>query len=379
MHMVFAIIYFQFGVRNCQQIEQRNNFNDLSNKHYHFALSKMYDIFSSSELVAVQALALISSHTRSFPKPGCGSIVANMALHRALELNFHRATRKTGNNTDLQTELKKRAWWVIMATIVAINGKRGYPVPLAVQDFDIEFPEPLADELLSDRGVDTSRAVPCPFEVGLASFRAIPMFMEMYANLYSVRRDPGGYKTVIDAGEAELEKWEAELPQVLRLLPNQKLDQEVIGPIFARTFALEYRLCLRHPSIAQTSDPKLIAENTRICEETAREYLSCCEQLTRMKSLDTTWYQISVYCVAILSILVPQWERRFEITADEVSKLRDEMQRWMAIVKEISRLLGTCIDESVSFGPWQPNILYRLWRCCRQPNWHPDKSDHVLD
>ncbi|EFY87359.1 putative transcription factor [Metarhizium acridum CQMa 102] len=331
VHMVFAVILFQFGVRNSETLEQRNNFNDLSNKHYHFALSKMYEIFSSTDFEALQGLVLIASHTRAFPKPGCGSIVASMALHRALELNYHRRTKKPGEPTDLQNELRKRAWWNMMMVVVDINGKRGYPIPVSVQDFDVDFPEPIADELLSDEGVDTSRTVPCPYEVAIAAFKCIPIYMEMYANIFSVRRDESNYRNVLAVLEAQMRQWEADLPESMRLSPAKKNDHGMVGALFARTYMLEFRLHIRHPSLAMTTDAALIDENTKICEEAAREYLQTVEHLSRMKALDTTWHQMSLYCVAILSMLVPQWQRRFEITQDEVARLRDEMQRWMKI------------------------------------------------
>ncbi|KAG6038074.1 hypothetical protein E4U41_004608 [Claviceps citrina] len=340
VHMVFSIILFQFGVRNSQTLEQRNDYHDLSNRHYHFALSKMYDIFSSSSFEALQGLVLIASHTRSFPKPGSGSIVASMALHRALELNLHRKAKNSCETTNLSNELRKRAFWCILTVVVAINGKRGYPIPISVHDFDVDFPEPIADELLLDDGVDVTRTLPCPYELAICGFKMVPIMMEMYTHLFSVRRDQSNYKAVVTALEAQIEIWESELPESMRLSALKSHDHDILGPLFARSFLLEFRLHLRHPSLAMTHDNEMLRENTRICEESAREYLETVEQLSKMKSLDTTWYQMSVYCVAILSMLVPQWERRFEITPEEVTKLRDEMDRWMNIVKEMSLLLG---------------------------------------
>ncbi|KAJ6442523.1 family S53 protease-like protein [Purpureocillium lavendulum] len=338
VHMVFATMYFHCGVRN--EPDQRTNLNELSNKHYHFALTKIYDLLGSQELEAVQALAMIASHTRAFPKPGCGSIVASMALHRALELNLHRSSRRPGEGTDLYNELRKRTWWVILTVVVAITGRRGSPLPINVQDFDIEFPEPVADEALSDQGIDTSRSEPCPWEAGLAGFKIVPIFMEMYANIYSVRRDAQNYVNVIAALEKQLEKWEAELPQGVRINESEGLENASIPAIYVRIFSLELRLCLRHPSVAMTTDKQMMADNTRICDETAREFLRYTTQLYRTKALDTTWYQMSVYGACIFSMLVAQWERRFETTPQQMATLREEMQSWMVILRETSLLLG---------------------------------------
>ncbi|KND91044.1 Transcriptional activator protein acu-15 [Tolypocladium ophioglossoides CBS 100239] len=340
VHMVFATMYFHCGVRNSQQADERNNLNELSNRHYHFALSKIYDLLSCQELVAVQALALIASHTRAFPKPGCGSILASMALHRAVELNLHRSSKRPGEGTDLQNELRKRTWWVILTVVVAITGRRGCPLPVNVQDFDTDFPSPIADELLSDQGVDMSRTMPCQYQVGLVGMKIIPIFMEMYANIYSVRRDAENYLSVVNALEKQLQVWEDQLPESLRIHESGGLENASIPAIYARAFALELRLCLRHPSVAMTTDRKMMADNTRICEETAREFLECMKQLYKSKSLDTTWYQMSVYGVCIFSMLVAHWERRFETTPDKVAHLREEMQSWMTVLNETSLLLG---------------------------------------
>ncbi|PFH62170.1 hypothetical protein XA68_14839 [Ophiocordyceps unilateralis] len=342
LHMVFATVYFHYAVRNCHEAQQRCDFTDLSNRHYHFALGNIYHLLSSQELVAIQALALISLHTRAFPKPGCGSIVASMALHRALELRLHRASeKKPERGTNLHYELRKRSWWAILTVVVAINGRRGYPIPVSVQDFDAEFPEPIADELLSEQGVDTSRALPCDYPAGLAGFKIVPLFMTLYANIYSVRRDARNYVSAVNDLERKLRIWEAELPDSLTIDPTQAgLERASVEALYTRLFGLELRLCLRHPSVAMTTDRDMMAENTRICEETAREFLLYTKILYKRNSLDTTWYQMSVYGVCIFSMLVPLWERRCDTSPEEVSALREDMRSWMTIVAATSKLLG---------------------------------------
>lgn len=39
IHMLFAIMYFQYASRNWQNAGQQSGLNDLSNRHYHYALS----------------------------------------------------------------------------------------------------------------------------------------------------------------------------------------------------------------------------------------------------------------------------------------------------------------------------------------------------
>lgn len=342
VHTIIAIMSFQWGVRNLHNKEERKRQNDLSNEHYHFALTKIYDLLTCPDLIAVQALALIASHTRAFPKSGCGGIVANIAFQRAIELNLHRAPKIPAEGTNLNIELRKRTWWAILANSMAITGRQGRPMPITVEEFDTPFPEPIADELLSEHGVDTSRTLPCPYVPGIVGFKIVPIFLEVYSNIYSVRRDRQNYANVVHALEQQLDRWERDLPDFLKEKPAQAVAPESAMPGFVvRNYGLELRLCLRHPSMAMTTDSKMRADNTRICEEVAGKMLHNTSELLGMKALDTTWYQMSVYVVATFSMLVAHWERRFSTTLDQVAVLRGKMERWMQILTETSLLLGS--------------------------------------
>ncbi|KAJ6781426.1 hypothetical protein PWT90_09980 [Aphanocladium album] len=349
VHMIFATILFQYGVRNWQQADQRYHLNDLSNKHFHFAVSKWHQLLLSRDLEAVQALALIASHVRQFPKLGCGSIVAHAVLQRAIDFNLHRNLQPKGEKTNLTNEMRKRVWWSILMTVVSITGRRGYPVPIAVEEIDAEFPEPIADELLTENGVDTSRTLPCPFEAAIAGFKITPIFMEVFSNIHSVRGDPENYLTVVEALEEQLRQWESDLPESLKLSEDASLDIQILAPLFMRTYVLEVRLSLRHPGVAMTTDKQIIAENTRICAETGRDFLRIAEKIQQLKCLDTTWYTVSFASACIFAMLVAQWEKRFETSEDEFSSLQKDMASWMSILEDIGAILDakTSITDEI--------------------------------
>ncbi|KAF4341792.1 transcriptional activator acu-15 [Fusarium beomiforme] len=340
VHMVFAIICYQYGTRNWQNVDQRTQMSEKSNKHYHFALSKFFELTCTRDLASVQAMALIVKHTRAFPKPGVVSIVANLALQRALELNLHRESRKPGEPNNLQHELRKRAFWVIMTVYIAVCGRRGRPMPITVEEFDVGFPEPIADELLSDEGVDTTRDIPCTYWPGIVSFKIIPIYLEMYSNIYSVRRDARNYVGIVKALEAQIKKWEDELPGPLVIDHAEQTEQTRMAAVYAKTWALEFRLCLRHPSVAMTKDKAMMAENMAICEDVSRQMLHCQMEIQKCKCLDTTWYQTSMYTAGIFTMLAAMWERRFETTPEAIAALRVEMNGWVGILEEAGSLLG---------------------------------------
>ena len=87
-------------------------------------------------------------------------------------------------------------------------------------------------------------------------------------------------------------------------------------------------------------DRKMLLENARICEETAAHMLKATKCILKLKSLDTTWYQIAVYGAAIFTTLVAHWERRFETTPNQIANIRSDMRDWMEIINATVSLIG---------------------------------------
>lgn len=342
VHMVFSIIYYQYGVRNWQQSERRTQLNNLSNKHYHFSLSKIFDLMTSRDLPAVQAMVLMVCHARAFPKPGCGALISNLVFQRALELNLHRAPRVPPEGTNLQIEMHKRTWWVMISMYVHLSGHIGRPMPIAVHDFDVPFPEPVNDEAITEGGIDASRNLKCDWEVAMAMFKLVPLVMEMYSNIYSVRRDPQNYSKIIYILENELEKWENDLPPGLKF-NHEDYQQNDLSALYARQFGLEMRMWMRHNSVNPTTDKTIMAKNTQVCEQTARELLHLVLRMIELKALDTTWTRMSLYAMSIFSMLEAHWERRFQTTPEQVAMLQREMDDWTKVLNEASQLLCECL------------------------------------
>ncbi|KAI2641015.1 fungal-specific transcription factor domain-containing protein [Xylaria nigripes] len=343
VHMVFAAIYLQYGMRNReQQPEQRAHLNDLSNKHYHYSLSKFSSLSSSQSLQNLQALSMLISHTMRFPKPDSSSILATHAVNVATEMGYHRSWKKPGEGTNLENELRKRVWWVILSTAVMLNGRMGRPMPIRLEDMDVDFPQIIPDEQLTEEGVDTSIPGRCEYEIAVATSRLTTLYLEMFASIYCAKKDPRRYIAVVEGLEKQLQSWRDHLPEGLKIVNSQSHEKELrMSAIYADVSALEFRLCLRHPSVAATDDPEVLATNTRICEQTAKAMLQQTRKLYQLKCLDTTWYCNAVYVAAIFSDLVAHWERRHETTTTEVQALREDMDAWLTILLETGTLMGS--------------------------------------
>ena len=339
--MVFAIMYFQYSVRNSDDPNERAHLNHQSNMHYHYSLSQFYQLSCSHTFQDVQALTLICAHLRNFPKPGASWMFSQTTMALAIELGLHRSSKRWAPDTTpnpLETEMRKRTFWSLLAIHVTLSGKLGRPMAFGLDDFDVELPEPLDDELLSETGLDTSRPGKCLHHVGLAAFKLLPLFMEMYSTVYAVRRNPETYISTVNNLEAKLRAWQDSLPR--ELVSPDDGDEAQVFPLFAQVWALEFRLLLRHPSLSENTDPTLIKENTRICAESARQMLKAVKQLQKYKCLDTTWYNAAVYVMAITMTLFAQWDKRGEATAADLVALRAEMDLWLDVMGDVGVLLG---------------------------------------
>ncbi|KAK8857317.1 transcription factor [Apiospora arundinis] len=340
VHMVFACIYLQIGLRNRENPEQKHRLNELSNKHYHYALSKFVDLTTSRTFADMQALVMIAVHTRSFPKPDCSGMMTHYCVGLATELGLHRTPKKAGEAPTLETEMRRRLWWTIVSMAVTLNGRMGRPMGIRLEEFDVPFPELIPDEMLTSDGVDTTRGSGgrCSYEIGVAGYKISALFLEMYSTIYACQRDAENYVKIVEELEDRLQAWRDELPQSLRYVEG---GDNQMHALYVQYIDCEFRLMVRHPSVALTQDPKVLAESTRLCEQAAKDMLQCVYKLYKIKSIDTTYYQQSVYIAAAFASMAAVWERRHEVTSVEVESLRHDMGMWLDILSETSNIIGS--------------------------------------
>src|SRR3954454_14616135 len=141
VHMVFAIMFFQYAVRNWEDTAQQTNLNNLSNMHYHYSLSFFYQLCCSHTVQDVQALTLICAHLRNFPKPGASWMLCQTTMSLAIELGLHRSSKKWAADitpNPLDVEMRKRTFWSLLAIDVSLSGKLARP-RMRFEDFDVEI------------------------------------------------------------------------------------------------------------------------------------------------------------------------------------------------------------------------------------------------
>ncbi|CZT03004.1 related to transcription activator protein [Rhynchosporium agropyri] len=346
VHMVFAIMIFHFCIRNDLDPAMKSDLNHQSNVHYHYSLSMFFELCCSKTFDDVQAMALICLHLRNFPKPGASWYLTQNTMTLAIELGLHRSAKTwvtEGKPNYLDIEMRKRTFWTLMTVHVTIAGKLGRPMMLRLEDIDVDFPEAMDDELLTEAGLDTSSTPGvCKHAIGLAAMRMIPLFLELYTTIYAVKRSPENYVTTVESLETKINAWKQELPTHLQSQnqPKGTSSELRISALYADMWVLELRLLLRHPSVEMTDDKAFKAESMRACADCASEMLNVVLELRDLNGLDTTWYNAAVYVMAITTTLFATHDKK-AATQSEINVLKTDMHKWLAVMGDVGRLLGS--------------------------------------
>ncbi|KAI3396539.1 hypothetical protein diail_12063 [Diaporthe ilicicola] len=344
VHMVFAIMYYQFSVRDSEDPDRKAQLNDLSNRHYHWCLDKTWDLGCEPSIASTQALVLILTHCRGFPKPGPTYLMATLAWTRAMEMNLHRAYLDKDEPTTLENEMRKRLWWTIFMIVIILYGRIGKPMPIRPDDFDTELPICVPDECITESGIsDPDRIGECYWLVGHAGFKLSFLFMELWNNVYSVRQDPNKYMASVRRLEQQFRKYERELPEELQVDKCKPQNQMLASYLAGSNH--EFLFCLRHPSRCTRADAAFVAENGKAAEDSARGLLRTASELSRLKSLDTTWCQLAVYVAAVFTILAAHWERRFDMTITGLTNLKADINMGLSVIIELSKYIGVGPDS----------------------------------
>lgn len=345
VHCVFAIMLWQFVVRNWENPVQQADVNRRSNLHYHYALGFFRQLMASHTLQDVQAMAMLCIHLRALPKPGACWMMTSTTLNLAIELGLHRSMRSWAEASRkisvLEMELRKRIFWSVLVIHIIISGKLGRPMALREEDYDVEVPQAVDDNLLSEDGIDTSREGKCEFLVALTSFEFEPICIDLYNNIYAVKRSPQTYIETVLRLESRIQgyvdSWD--MDQIREW--DSADDVSKVYPLYIKMWPLEFRLLLRHPSLSLTSSTEFNDESLTICMDVSKQILTIVKQLQAWKSLDSNWQTGALFVLAISTTLFGHWERRDELTLAGFEGLKEDMKAWLSIMGDMGRFLGS--------------------------------------
>ena len=360
VHMVITIMTFQGALRNSDE-QRRHDALD----RFHYCLSFIPQLISGHQLQDIQALALICSFLRSQPRIGAAYIFTNGILGLAIESGLHRSASAwygDAAETDPHTiEMRKRVFWSLVVIHVNISGKLGRPMPLRMEDFDIEIPEQIADNLPGETNL--SKWEKCSFRAAIPGIKLLKVLMRVYSTMYAVRRGNEPYEVTMRNLEQELKKWRSELPPEFD--ENQIAGGDRMPAYYLYHAEQAMRLLIHHPSLSRNMSPQVTSSNMDECLDASAKMLEITEKAKAINSLDTTWYTAVDYLAAIFTTLFACSQRQAQMTTQDLLHLKHDMQRWLDIMGDVGKLLGNgylpplrpCTDNFLRLRPAAPAYI----------------------
>ncbi|GAB7329775.1 hypothetical protein MBLNU13_g01503t1 [Cladosporium sp. NU13] len=334
VHMVMSLVLFQYNTRNTPTAQ---NF-----QHWNFAISLVPRLIKGHTLQDMQGLALICAQLRAFPRPGACWMFTNTVLGLAIELGLHRsvtAWQGSAAQQDPHTiELRKRIFWSLMLMHVPVSGKLGRPMPLRLEDFDIEIPEEAHDNLPEEAHLDEWRK--CSFRSGKWGFVLLKVQMKVYSSIYSIGSNTATYDANVKRLEKELKDTVASFPDELNGGPKTK-DEDRVTALYLQLGATGCQLLIHHPALCRSLSPQVMSDNLDACLDASHKMLSIATQLKQLNSLDSTLYWNMDFLASMFTMLFVYTERRDRLTMNDLRSLRQAMKGWLDVMGFVGNLLGT--------------------------------------
>lgn len=352
IHMVMAIMAFQVALRNADDQSKQDAIN-----RFHYCLSFIPDLVSGHQLRDIQALTLICSFLRSQQRLGAAWMFTNAVLGLAIEQGLHRsASAWQGDAAESDphvVEMRKRIFWSLLVVHVNLSGKLGRPMPLRLEDFDIEIPELIDDNLPSEANLD--KRAKCSFRAAIPGMQLLKILMQVYAAIYSIRSGKEQNEVSVRELEKELKTWRSQLS------PQWADEEEVTGDdripsYYIRKVEQDIRLLLHHPSLSRNMSPQVTSSNLRECLDASANLLDVAEKMKALNSIDATWYLATDFLAAIFTTLFAYNERQDSLTSQDLEKLKHDMDRWLDVIGDVGRLLGNYIHSVLCLARILTNV-----------------------
>ncbi|TKX23265.1 transcriptional activator-like protein 7 [Elsinoe australis] len=347
LHLVLACMLYQYAVRN--PVAAEFNWSD----HYRYALSFFIDIYRENSLPALQALAMVVLVMRAFPKPGAVWIVSVSVVGKAVEMGLHRSVNAwQTSETKLDPhdiEMRKRVFWSILLPHITVGARLGRPFMVRLEDFDVELPEVINDNLPDEEDLPEHRK--CSFLPGVNAFKFLVVQLQMYSSLYTIRPVRHSYEDVQKKLSKEIDVWFQSMPPELTGTEHTSLEDRGYK-IYMDFGHQNLRLLLYHPSLLPKPDAELMSRNLDVCLDASSKLLVIAQEMRQYQILDTTWFNSSFFMAAMFTTLFAYSERKDRISSAEFKQLKSEMDQWIDIMGDIGQLLGS--------GTRLPNALRQI-------------------
>ncbi|KAF3932678.1 hypothetical protein ABW19_dt0202533 [Dactylella cylindrospora] len=342
VHMTIAMAMYFMERRQMKPGSNQVPDTSRAYRHYHFSLSFVPLLLAGGTLEDCQALLCILMFTRGFAKPGPAYMLSKVTMSVVFELGLQRSIKKQHEKAGtplnvLEDELRKRAFWTALALSVGISAKLNRPITMRRTDFDVEYPERIEDDYITEAGFTQEPPppeVPCSFDVVFGLIKCAEFTIDIHSTLYCARRpSPKDYQPFVESIEAKMTAWKDGLPSHLKYDPSCPDVGLRMQSSNLMLWYHELRILLRHPSLGLSTSPSLNADNLTICVESSRTILEISEVLRQENNLDTAWYATSVPLLACMTLLFAIWEKRETVTQSEIARVKADMDLTVSVMK----------------------------------------------
>jgi hypothetical protein len=344
-----ANMYYQVAVRN-PGVAGKEKMKE-SHLLFHYSLSLMCDLYLDSSLESMQAMAMLLLHVRCLPKPGnIWRFITNI-LNRAIDLGYHRSPSKLGlRDHTFILEMRKRVFWTILGISVETAAKLGRPMPLRMEDIDVEYPIPLEDSEISEKGITSSRSGRCTFRAGSHFWKLQHLRIDLYNNFISIRRSSSEYLRSLDVLNAKIVQYRQQWSDDISMEPE--CGTMTVATLHVDSWAAEFQLILHHPRLCTANSPEVMDRNLDECHKAAARLLNNASALfIRFRGTDFTWYSTVSYVLALGVTLHIHSRRKDQMTKERFGAMRQELTEWLKIMRLADKVLGRSFNVS-----WSPLV-----------------------
>lgn len=339
VHMMFGYIKFQYGQRNKMQ-----NMLDEAMAHFKYCLGFMQDLLCGRTLEDCQAMGMITLQLRAFPRPGaswlCGQIAVNLMVDCGLNRSVESFTPVEKQQMTLaRVEIRKRVFWTVYGIVAGLSIRLGRPLPLRLEDIDIEFPQPVHDCL---PGEDTGMTEfqKCSFRVGIYISQLLALFGDLYSSFYILSKPPPGeHERLVSKFQSDLQSWRDQIPS--EIADSAHAENEVaVHAMYLEIYEAEFRFLLYHPLLQISNQPESYKQNFKQCLVAISDTLSLLLRLRDLKCLDVPGHTTTMLLAMMLTQLFVEDQRSAEITEGEIQILRTDMDAWLDMFGTVGEMLG---------------------------------------
>lgn len=335
LHCLIGMLLHQVSVRT--RAVSQFKWSD----HYRYAVGFWGVLMRGSDVPSIQALCLIMCNLRNFQRPGAFWIVSCKVLTKVVEAGFHRSVRawKAGSLSlsKHEIEMRKRIFWSVLQCHAALAIRLGRPMLVRLDDFDVEMPEIINDNLPEETDLPEHRK--CSFIAAHCYFKLLVIQLQMHSQLFTIRPKRQDYEQLQKKLNKQLDFWVSSIPKHIAS-SEQKVLEDKAFRLYLDFSHQGTRLLIHHPAFLRKRNDALMKRNLDTCLDASSRLLDVAKELKALKMLDVAWHNTTYYLNAIFTTLFAYSYRKDELTAADLKDLKRDMEAWLEIMSDVGQLLG---------------------------------------